>query len=207
MTDLVQQFGSQFASTSMLEFVAVLLALAYVWLAARQNILCWPSALLSTAIYIGIFWSVALPFHTALNAYYLLMAVYGWVQWRKVNEEGSDKGRGITQWPLRYHVLSIVSLFIGAQVLILLVGEQLDNEYVQLDALITVFSVFTTVLVAHKVIENWFYWIVIDVVAAYLYFAKGLALTGCLFALYSLFALYGYMEWRKSMEQASPVNG
>ena len=207
MSDLVQQLSSQFASTSGLELVAVLLALAYVWFAARQNILCWPSALLSTAIYIGIFWSVALPFHTVLNVYYLLMAVYGWVQWRKVRNGGNDKGSGIKQWPLHYHALCVVGLFIVAQLLIMLVGEQLDNEHVQLDALITVFSVFTTVLVAHKVIENWFYWIVIDVVAAYLYFAKGLALTGCLFALYSLFALYGYMEWRKSMEQASPVNG
>ena len=77
----------------------------------------------------------------------------------------------------------------------------LDANYIYLDAFITVFSVFTTVLVAHKVRENWLYWIIINLFAAYLYFAKDLALTGILFLCYTGFAIYGYIQWR-----ITPVN-
>ena len=74
----------------------------------------------------------------------------------------------------------------------------LDADYLYLDAFITVFSVFTTVLVAHKVLENWLYWMVINSFAAYLYFAKDMHLTGILFIGYLGFAIYGYMSWQSN---------
>jgi nicotinamide mononucleotide transporter len=75
MIELAQQLSEQLAALSWLELIAVVLALAYVWLAARQNIWCWPCAFVSTGIYIWLFWQVSLPFHTLLNVYYLMMAV------------------------------------------------------------------------------------------------------------------------------------
>src|SRR3989304_4735681 len=64
------------------EGLAVGLAIAYLLLAARENILCWYCALLSSAIYIALFWQVSLFMESALNIYYMVMAVYGWQQWR-----------------------------------------------------------------------------------------------------------------------------
>ncbi|MCV2886085.1 nicotinamide riboside transporter PnuC [Aestuariibacter sp. AA17] len=192
-------FVGQLAATSPAEWIAVVLAMAYVWFAAQQNILCWPSALVSNGIYTVIFWSVSLPFHTVLNAYYLVMAIYGWIKWKRAPVED----QAVTTWPVIRHIFCIVALVAVAQSLIWLVGDQLDNAHLQLDALITVFSVFTTVLVAHKVLENWLYWIVIDIAAAYLYFSKGLALTGCLFVIYTAMAVYGYIQWSKTRKQGS----
>ena len=91
--------------------------------------------------------------------------------------------------------MCIVGLTIGALILSHFASTVLDANYIYLDAFITVFSVFTTVLVAHKVRENWLYWIVINLFAAYLYFAKDLALTGMLFLCYTGFAVYGFIQW------------
>jgi nicotinamide mononucleotide transporter len=188
----METFLAQLIATSWLEGIAVILALAYVWLAARQNIWCWPCALVSTAIYTWLFWNVSLPFHTGLNFYYLIMAIYGWIQWRNKHAEVG----AVQSWTLTRHVACIFCLAIGAWALSQFASTVLDANFLYLDAFITVFSVFTTVLVAHKVRENWLYWIVINIFAAYLYFAKDLVLTGILFLCYTGFAIYGYTQWR-----------
>ncbi|WP_340678856.1 nicotinamide riboside transporter PnuC [Paraglaciecola sp.] len=193
MQEVLNQLLIQLKEQSFLELLAVLLALAYVWLAARQNSWCWPCALISTAIYSYLFWEVTLPFHVALNAYYIIMAIYGWRQWR-----GPASGtKQVKSWRVKQHVVSIVLLIIVSILLTKGAGSIFDEEYLYLDASITVFSVFTTVLVAHKVRENWLYWIVIDAVSAYLFFAKGLVLTSLLFVLYTFFAFYAYVQWGK----------
>lgn len=194
MTNWLVLLIEQFTAQSWLEVIAVVFALAYVWLAARQNIWCWPSALVSTAIYTFLFWEVSLPFHTLLNGYYLLMAIYGWQQWQKQKVNAV----AIRNWPLSLHVGWMIVLSLLSVGMSIGASTFFDGEYLYLDAFITVFSVFTTVLVAHKVRENWLYWFVIDAAAVYLYLAKGLVLTGLLFVLYLVFAIYGYVQWGKS---------
>ncbi|MDP5132429.1 MAG: nicotinamide riboside transporter PnuC [Paraglaciecola sp.] len=202
MSEFASQLLQQLSAQSGLEALAVVLALAYVWLAAKQNIWCWPCALLSTAIYTFVFWEVTLPFHALLNVYYMLMAVYGWIQWQK----DSDKALDITSWTVKQHIAAVLLLVLISVLLSVLGASIFDSAYLYLDAFITVFSVFTTVLVAKKVRENWLYWIVIDAVAVYLYLAKGLLLTGLLFVIYSVFAIYGYLQWSKSKEKKQTLH-
>jgi nicotinamide mononucleotide transporter len=193
----MDNFLAQLTATSILEGIAVALAIAYVWLAGRQNIWCWPCALVSTGIYTWLFWNVSLPFHTGLNFYYLIMAIYGLIKWRNSHADNFV----VQSWPISRHVVCISGLTIGALTLSYFASTVLDANYIFLDAFITIFSVFTTMLVAHKVRENWLYWIVINLFAAYLYFAKDLALTGVLFLCYTGFAMYGFIQWR-----IEPVN-
>lgn len=195
MGDMLSQLASQFSSQSWAEMLAVGLALAYVWLAAKQSIWCWPCALVSTAIYTWLFWEVALPFHTVLNAYYLLMALYGWFKWRQHGLENTM----IQTWPILTHAIWITGLTLISILMTQMGAMWLDTEYLYLDAFVTVFSVFTTVLVAHKVLENWLYWLVINCFAMYLYFAKDMQLTGYLFVGYAAFAVYGYFKWSKQL--------
>ena len=82
MQELIQFSLSQISQMSGWEACAFLLAIAYLLLAVRENILCWYCALFSTGIYIFLFWNVSLLMESALNVYYLLMALYGWYQWK-----------------------------------------------------------------------------------------------------------------------------
>lgn len=193
MSEFIQLIGGQLAAQSWLEFIAMILALAYVYLAARQNIWCWPCAFFSTGIYIWLFWQVSLPFHTILNVYYLFMAVYGWMKW----QGKAQSNLTVVTWVLPKHLTWIAMLTFLALCLSLISTNFFDPKYVYLDAFISIFSVFTTVLVAHKVLENWLYWIVINSFSSYLYFSKELYWTCCLFVIYVIFAIYGYRHWRK----------
>ena len=66
-----------------LEIFAVIFALLYLFLAMKQHIACWYAAFISTLIYILIYWDVSLYMESLLNFYYLLMAIYGWINWNK----------------------------------------------------------------------------------------------------------------------------
>lgn len=193
-----QSLLSQFQQQSIAELIAVILAIAYVWLAAKQNIWCWPCALVSTGIYIWIFWEESLPFNSVLNVYYLVMAIYGWSKWRQIE---NGKEFQIVSKSVTFHLVAILLLFAAGTLLVKLVAFSYQGLYLYLDAMVTVFSVFTTVLVAHKVLENWLYWIFINSFAAYLYLANNLLLTGILFIAYVGFAFYGYFSWRNAMKR------
>ncbi|GAB2709725.1 nicotinamide riboside transporter PnuC [Aliiglaciecola aliphaticivorans] len=194
MEDLYAVLLEQIKHQSVLEVAAVSFSLLYPWLAARQNILCWPAALISTSLYIYIFWEVSLPFNSVLNLYYLIMAIYGWLKWQKKAEE---KTLEVTVVPLFIHLWMVSLLVVLGLALPHLVTLSWQGGDLYLDAFVTVFSVYATYLMANKILENWLFWIVINSFAAYLYFINGLLLTGIMFIWYFGLALYGYFKWRK----------
>ncbi|MCW8107697.1 nicotinamide riboside transporter PnuC [Alteromonas ponticola] len=186
---------SQLAATTWLEWVAVILALAYVWLAALQNSWCWLCAFISTAIYTWLFWQVTLPFQAVLNCFYMVMAGYGYYQWRKGTN--ADTEISISRLPLHFHLLLVPGLLGVAYWFSLVAAGQFNSDYLWLDASIHLLSMATTFMVAHKILENWFYWFFINIASAYLYAQSGLVLTALLFVGYVGFSLFGYWQWRQ----------
>ena len=190
------------------ESVAVICALAYVWFAARENILCWYFALVSTAIYTLLFWNVSLLMESALNVYYLVMAVYGWWLWRDRAQDQktptNERRRKIHRWPLRNHLLALsgvvtISLFSGW-----LLNRYTGASLPYIDSFTTWAAIFTTWMVARKVLENWIYWIVIDAISIYLYLDKELYQTAGLYVLYIGFAIYGWYSWSEKLKSSEP---
>lgn len=181
------------------ELVAVVSALAYVVLAAKGSLWCWPAALLSTVLYTVIFYDIYLWSDSALQVYYFAMAIYGWVNWRK-NKLSQDLNAEnnritITVKPLGYHLKAIALLTVISLAVGYLMSEYTPTHFPYLDAATTVFAIFATYLVAQRVLENWLYWVVIDLVSIYLYQAKGLTPTSVLFVLYVFLAAYAYYTW------------
>ena len=199
MTDWLNAIASDALAMTLWESLAVLLALAYLLLAMQRSIWCWPAAFFSTLIYTVLFWQVALQMESLLNFYYMAMAVYGLWLWRSGGEQG--EALPITSWSAKQHL----GLIGGTALLALAVGYGMANytqtSFPYLDAATTCFAVLTTFMVAKKVLENWLYWIVIDLVSIYLYLQKGLMLTAALFVLYVVLAVFGYLQWRKALEQ------
>jgi len=178
---------------SYLEIVAVLAAMLYLVLAIRENIWCWFFAFISTALYIYLFHSVALLSESLLNVYYLIMAVYGWYQWRYGNHQHE---RHIISWTLKRHVVLII--LTGLTVPILgYVTSQYNATMPYLDAFTTCFAVVATIMVAHKVLENWYYWLIIDALSVYIFASKGLYLTALMFVVYVVLVVFGWLRWNK----------
>ncbi len=189
-----------FSQLPLWEWIAVISALLYVLLAARESIWCWPAALISTVIYTVIFYDVYLWMDSLLQLYYLIMALYGWYCWQSLRQL-NHRAVHIQRWSWQRHVKVLVVLSLISVSLGWLMATYTPTHFPYLDSATTVFAVFATYLVAQKVLENWLYWIAIDAVSIYLYLAKDLQPTAVLFVLYVVMAVYGYLQWSVRLQQ------
>lgn len=179
-----------------LETLAVALGISYLLLAMRENSLCWYCAFFSTAIYVYIFGDVSLYMESALNVYYMGMAVYGWLQWQ--NGGANHSGVEIVRWTAKHHIICILVILIASVISGYLLSVNTDARLPYLDSFTTWASVLTTVMVARKVLENWLYWIVINSVSIYLYIDRDLDQTAAMFTLYLVLSVLGYVAWKKN---------
>jgi nicotinamide mononucleotide transporter len=199
MQTALQQISDSLAQMPLLELTAMLLALAYLILIMRENIWGWACALVSTAIYTVIFWNVNLLMDSALNVYYIAMAVYGWWQWQKGSETHSSSNQlAIQRWKIQTHLIWIALILVATLISGTLLNKHTEAAWPFLDSFTTWGSVFTTYLVARKVLENWWYWMVLNSVSLYLYIDRALYLTAALFIIYLILSIFGYLAWRKS---------
>ena len=181
-----------------LETLAVVLGIGYLLLAMLESSLCWYFAFLSTALYVWIFGDVSLYMESALNVYYMAMAVYGWLQWQR---GGADKsGVKIIRWTSKQHILGVVIILAASITSGYLLSSNTAAKLPYLDSFTTWGSVFTTIMVAQKVLENWLYWIVINSVSIYLYIDRGLDQTAAMFFLYLGLATVGFLMWKKAYD-------
>ena len=187
-------------SISILESIAVLLSIGYVILAARENIFAWLCAFLSVSIYIYLCLNAQLYAETFLQVFYLIMAVVGWYQWH-FKKSKNQSIKKIIQLPLKKHVLNILISSLATIIIGYMLSKYTQAALPYVDAFTTVFSLYATWMVAQKVLENWLYWIVIDLVSFFLYTSRELYLTGLLFITFTILAIYGYFSWKKSFNK------
>src|SRR5512134_3158601 len=138
----------------------------------------------------------------ALNVFYAAMAVYGWYQWRYGGRMRGAPELPIGVWPLRTHALAVGGSLGVSGVLGWIMSRQTDAAFPYLDAFVTVSSIVTTYMVARKILENWLYWLVIDSLSAYLYFARELYLYTALFVLYLALVVLGWFRWYRDWRAA-----
>ena len=208
---MLEQLLNGFEAMSGWEYVGVVFGLLYLILAMKQNIWCWAAAFVSTLVYTLLFWQGALLMESALNLYYLAMAIFGWWQWRgqsvNVNQDLNKQPiKTITSWSVNRHL----SIIVVTSVISLISGYVLDNfshaQMAYLDSFTTCFAVVTTYLVTQKVLENWLYWVVIDLASIYLYIEMQYLPTAALFVLYTVLAVQGYRIWRLEHRNLSSSN-
>lgn len=204
MTDFVQTISEQVMATSWLEWSAVVLAVAYLVLAAHQSLWCWFAAAVSCSIYTYLMWNAQLYMETVLQVIYVLLAGYGWWQWRY------GAGRAAAQkvaelnfvWHLRW--LAVLAFVAGAVALAL--ERYTTADAVWLDSYTTVFSLFATWLLTRKQFANWWYWLVIDAVYVYLYASKVFVITDALYSLYLILVFYAMWQWQTAGTEQQQCN-
>ncbi len=201
--DALRAIFSELLGTSIWEAVGVITALLYLVLATARSLWCWLCAFISSACYVVVMWRAHLVMETWLSVFYVAMAVYGYWQWRR-----GQSGNGelmIVSWGWRQHVLAVSAVLLVSAINAWILIEHVGSAAPWLDSLVTWSSVLTTFMVARRVIENWLYWIVVDGVAAYLYFSRDLNATALLFVAYVIMVIYGYFVWRRRMTASLPA--
>ena len=182
------------------EIIAVVLAIAYLLLAVKQNLWCWVAAFFSTLIYSVLFFDVSLLMDSALNVYYLVMAVYGWYSWKYGNLLQTQQSLKVNSYDIKKHIKIIIILSVISLIFGFIMSSYTSADFAYLDSATTVFAVFTTYMLTKKVLENWIYWIIIDALSIYIYINKGFYLTAVLFAFYTILAFVAYKKWKEEYE-------
>lgn len=192
MDSLIARILDAWAATSGFEATAAALGLVYLVLVIRQNRWCWVAAFVSTLMYLWVFADARLYMQAALQGYYVAMAVYGWLAWR--GREGRP-ALAVTRWDWRRHALGVAAVACATAASAAWLAVETDSAQPVLDAFTTWASVYTTWLVARKVLENWAWWLVIDALIAVLCWQQQLYATAALYALYLVLVVVGWRAW------------
>jgi nicotinamide mononucleotide transporter len=190
--------------TSGVELTAAVLAVVYLILAIRQRIGCWVAAFVSSCLYVWVLFAARLYMESALNAFYAAMAVYGFWQWQHGK---AGAALAVSRWPLPRHVRGILAILALSAVSSLFLRRFTPAALPFLDSIITWSSVFATFLVARKVYENWYWWLIIDSFSLCVYFTRHLYMTMLLFSIYLVLIVIGMREWRRSLPSIAYAAG
>lgn len=188
LAELIAGFGDVTAA----EAAGFVLAIAYLVLAIRQNILCWFAAFASSLLYMAVFFGARLYMESALQIFYAAMAVYGYLQWKYGG--AAHAGVRISRWSARQHALALAVIATASGSIGWLMTRT-DAAFPFVDSFTTVAAIVTTFMVARKVLENWLYWFVIDGISVIIYIARGLELTAALFIVYLVLIVVGFRRW------------
>jgi len=183
------------------EASAVALNTVYVILAVKEKILCWPFGILASLISIWLFIQIGLFAEAILFIYYVLMGLYGWWSWSQGRTEGGELD--IRTWKYSRHIAIILTGILFSFLLGATLSEWTTAKSPYFDSFTTIFSFIATWLTARKLLENWIYWIIIDLATIFLYASKDIFLYAALSLVYTFMAIYGLIEWRKKLRSLS----
>lgn len=179
-----------------IELLGAILGIAYIFFSIRQNILTWPTGLVTSLLYSIVFFNSKLYADMGLQIYYVGISIYGWYFWLKGKK--SDKNDSV---PVRKTSTRLWFILIGVCILIyvfiLLLLQFTDSDIAYLDSLTTALSIVATWMLAKKYLEHWLIWIFVDLFSSGMYIYKNLWPTVILFLVYTFMAYIGYKEWRK----------
>ncbi|MBP3678689.1 MAG: nicotinamide mononucleotide transporter [Bacteroidaceae bacterium] len=182
-----------------LEVIGTIVGLVYLWLEYKASIYLWIASIIMPAIYIFVYYDAGLYADFGINIYYLGAAVYGWLVWRFGNKSKAQKELPITRMPMKSW-LKVSMVYIVAQLLIAwILIEYTDSNVPWWDAFTTALSVVGMWMLARKYLEQWWEWIVVDVVCVGLYIYKELFFTAGLYAFYAIIAIFGWLNWKRLM--------
>ena len=199
---LFQQYSQYNELDIFFEIVAVIFGLLSVWFSKNNNILVYPTGMISTSIFTYLLFKWGLLGDMMINAYYFIMSIYGWYIWTR------KKNNIVTPISKISNYEKKISLFIFISSLIFVYG--IYNYFDKWGSLTSYIDNITTAiffvgmwLMAKRKIENWIFWIIGDVISVPLYFYKGLTFTSLQYFIFTIIAISGYYSWKKILNKSN----
>lgn len=203
MSPIFDWFFQQYAEIPtyliVLELIGVFFGFLSVWFSKQDNILVYPTGIISTAIFVYILAIYGLLGDMMINGYYFAMSIYGWYIWtRKVD---ATHYTPITKTTKSENKQSIY-IFIATLIFVFAVYEFFEkwNSWTAyVDTMTTAIFFVGMWLMARKKLENWIFWIIGDIISVPLYLYKGLVFTSFQYFLFTIIAIYGYRAWKRNL--------
>ncbi|MGQ7946269.1 nicotinamide riboside transporter PnuC [Flavobacterium sp. WC2509] len=185
-----------------LELIGIFFGLLSVWYAKKDNILVFPTGLISTSIYAYLLWKWNLLGDSMINVYYFIMSIFGWYHWTRKKDNIDEFPISTMNGKERVIGVIIFALTLVFVVVVYLYFNKFTTWYSYLDTLLTAIFFVGMWLMAKRKIENWVFWILGDVLSIPLYFAKGYTFTSFQYLVFTIIAVYGYLEWKKILNSS-----
>ena len=187
-----------------IEILGTAVGIVYLWQEYHASIHLWITSIIMPAIYLYVYYNAGLYADFAINIYYLVIAVYGWVAWKTgftfFGSKKQKKELQISHAPFSAWVKAGAA-YIAAQLFIaFILINYTDSSVPWSDAFTTALSIVGMWMLARKYIEQWWVWCVVDVASCALYTYKELYFTAILYAIYAIIAIFGYLKWKKLMQ-------
>lgn len=211
-----------------LELIAATLGIASVLYAKKENVLVFPTGIISTGIYIYLLSQWDLYGDLIINIYYTIMSVFGWYMWSKIINATKKEHIPIARTTKKEKGIATI-IFVAAAFFVIFIyrhynvmpnnlnfTESIRYAYTNLTSgslekfriAVPFLDTFTTAaafvamwLMAIKKIENWTFWIVTNIVSIPLYFVKGYGFTGIQYTVFLVLAILGYQQWKKILDK------
>jgi nicotinamide mononucleotide transporter len=182
---------------SALEIAGVATGIVAVWLTTREKVWCWPVGIVSVALFVAVFFRARLYGAMGLQVVYIGLAIYGWYAW--VNGGRGDGPLRVSKATRRTLTVATVLGVVGAALLAAWLARRTDEALPITDAATTSFSLVAQWMQTRKLIENWWIWLVVDLVYVGMYLSQRLIWTAGLYAVYVALAIAGLRQWRQSL--------
>ena len=193
------EFLRAMAGARSIEIAAVLLGLVNIALLIRRSVWNYPFGLAMVTLYAIIFFEAKLYADAGLQAFFFAIQIYGWINWTRARDA---QGRVRVARAGRAAGFYAGAALAGAAGLGLLLDRFTDATHPYPDAAIASLSIAAQVMMAKRRLENWTFWIAVDVLAIGLFWAKDLKPTAALYAVFLIMSVYGYWSWRRAAERA-----
>lgn len=189
-----------FLANHWLDITTTALGLAYILLEYKASVWMWVVGFFMQSLGIVLYYQKGLYADCGMEFYYLAMTVYGFIAWMRHKQKTADL-------PIRHMPMRMAFIWIGIGlalwlIIYLLLSHFTNSNVPVADAFTTALSVVGIWALARKYLEQWFVWIVVDVVTCGLYFYKGIPFKASLYALYVVIAVFGYFAWKKKLVKA-----
>ncbi len=176
------------------EAFASILGIIAVFFQIKEKIAFWPLWLITSFIYIFIFFESKLYALMTLQFYYVGNSIYGWYKWQKGVKEDSGKIKSLTPKQWGYVILAAIIMTV---VFYFVLDHYTDSTVPALDGLVTALSFTASWLLAQKFLQQWLFWIIADSISIYVYFTQELYPTCIFFTVLTIMATIGYFQWKK----------
>lgn len=196
------QYDTYTTFNIILEITAVIFGLFSVWFAKKDNILVFPTGLVSTFIYAYLLWQWELLGDSMINVYYFVMSIYGWYHWTRKKGDAIEFPIATMTDKEKITAVIIFVATIAFVIIVYLCFNKFTNWYSYVDTFLTAVFFVGMWLMAKRKIENWIFWIIGDIISIPLYFAKGFTFTSFQFLIFTIIAVYGYFEWKQILNKS-----
>ena len=189
-----------FLSEHWLDLLTTVLGLLYVWLEYRASIALWLVGIVMPALDVYLFWIHGLYGDAGMAMYYTVAALYGLCIWKFKKTKKLKLDLPIIHVPKRKYLPMTITFFLAWGLIYYVLITWTNSTVPVLDAFTNALSFVGLWALARKYLEQWLFWIVVDVVCCYLYITKGIPFKAGLYGLYVVIAVMGYFNWKKMMK-------